>query len=572
MRARAILRSRRARVAALGVLAGAGLGCREADDGAGAHEPFEAHDPELYDAAPVTVAVPLRRLTRAELHHTVHDLLGDALPADLDVRELLPPDDEHGGFASNSTVPLTELAVEQIERAAETLARAAADRRARLHACLDEPAPPAECLHAWVDGLAPRAFRRPPTAEELTLLHELATSEPSPSGVDEDPVDAAIVRTLSAILQAPDFLYRAEIGGPTDDPTVLRLTDHEIATRLSYLVWSSLPDAALTAEAAAGRLHDPAVRAAQLDRMLDDPRARRGLAEFHVQWLELRELPTLEKDRNLFPTFDPALLPLLQAELETFVDFALRHDDGRFATLLTSRTTFVPLALALWYGDDATPATLPTARTPVLPEGFAAVALHPERRAGILTLLPVMATHAKAGTSDPVGRGALVRRRLLCDPPAPPPPDVPMPPSAPAPGSSQRDQLRRHAEDPACAGCHALIDPVGLLLEPYDAMGSFRTADVVGNPIDARGELPRSDVSGELTGPVALAEALAGSEQARRCYATEWLRHALGRPETADDAATLTALHDRFLASDGHVPTLLHALVTSDAFVHRRLP
>lgn len=147
-----------------------------------------------------------------------------------------------------------------------------------------------------------------------------------------------------------------------------------------------------------------------------------------------------------------------------------------------------------------------------------------------------------------------------------------MPPSAPTPGSSQRDQLRRHAEDPACASCHALTDPIGLLFEPYDAMGSFRTEDVAGNPIDARGEVPRSDVAGPLDGPVALAEALVRSEQARRCYATQWLRHALGRPETTDDAATLAALQERFLASDGHVPTLLHALVTSDAFVHRRLP
>lgn len=574
MRARADLHLRRARVAALGglLLASAGLGCADADDGAGAYEPFETPGAALSEADPVTVAVPLRRLTRAELHHTLHDLLGPALPAELDVRELLPPDDAHGGFASNSTVPLTELSVEQIERAAETVARAAATRRGELHACLDEPAPTTECLHAWVDALAPRALRRPVPAEALALLHELATPEPTPAGVDEDPVDAAIVRTLAAILQSPDFLYRVELGEPTDDPAVLRLTDHEIATRLSYLVWSSLPDEALAAEAEAGHLHDPAARGAQLERMLADPRARRGLAEFHAQWLELAELPALEKDRNAFPTFDPALLPLLRAELETFVDFAIRRDDGRFVTLLTSRTTFVPLALALWYGDDATPATLPTARTPVLPAGFGPVDLHPEHRAGILTLLPVMATHAKAGTSDPVGRGALVRRRLLCDPPAPPPPDVPMAPSTPAPGSSQRDQLARHAQDPACSGCHALIDPIGLLLEPYDAMGSFRTVDAAGNPIDARGELPRSDVSGELSGPVALAEALADSEQARRCYATQWLRYALGRPETADDDATLATLHDRFLAAEGHVPTLLHALVTSDAFVHRRLP
>lgn len=572
MRAHAELRPRRAHVGAMAWLWLVCLACAGPDDAAGPHEPFEVLDPTLAGPPPLAVAVPLRRLTRDELHHTVHDLLGEALPADLDVRELLPPDDEHGGFASNSTVPPTELAVAQLERAAETIARAAALRRAHLHPCLEDPAPTDECLQGWVDALAPRAFRRPLTADEREPLHDLARPEAPPAGVDVDPTDAAIVRTLSAILQAPDVLYRVEIGEPTHDPAVRRLTHHEVATRLSYLVWSSLPDDALLADAAAGRLHDPAVRAAQLDRLLADPRARRGLLAFHAQWLELRDLPVLDKDRNAFPTFDPALAPLLQQELEAFVDFAILHDDGRFATLLSARTTFVPPALALWYGDDATPTTLPTDHGPALPEGFTPMALHPERRAGILTLLPVMATHAHAGRSDPVGRGAFVRRRLLCDPPLVAPPDLPMPPAAPTPGHSQRDQLQRHAEDPACAACHALIDPVGLLFEPYDAMGSFRTEDVAGNPIDARGAVPQSDVEGELPHAVALAEALAQSDQARRCYATQWLRHALGRPEGPDDAALLATLHDRFLAADAHVPTLLHALVSSDAFIHRRSP
>jgi hypothetical protein len=571
MRALAPRCSRCARLGAV-ALVGLALACGGDGDAAAPHDPFEALDLPLQGSEPIAVAVPLRRLTRNQLHHTVHDLLGEALTPTLDVRELLPPDDEHGGFASNSTVPLTALAVEQIERAAEVVAAAATARRAHLHPCLDDPGPPVECLEAWVDALAPRAFRRPLAAGELELLHALVQPEPSPARADEDPTDAAIRRTLSAILQSPDFLYRSEAGEPTDDPEVLRLTPHELAARLSYLLWSSLPDEPLLADAAAGRLHDPAVRVRQLERMLADPRARRGLADFHAQWLELDELPTLEKDRNVFPTYDPDLRPLLQQELETFVDFAIRHDDGRFATLLTSRTTFVPLALTPWYGDGATPTTLPAARTPMLPEGFGAVALDPERRAGVLTLLPVMVTHAKAGRSDPVGRGALVRRRLLCDTLAAAPPEIPMPPSAPTPGTSQRDQLQRHAEDPACAACHALTDPVGLLFESYDAMGSFRSEDPAGNPIDASGAVPGSDVEGALDGPVALAQALAESEQARACYATQWLRHALGRPEGPDDATTLATLQARFLAADGHVPTLLRALVTSDAFIHRRAP
>lgn len=532
---------------------------------------FEGRPLPLRGGEPLALAVPLRRLTREQLHNTLQDLLGESPPAGFDVRELWPPDDVDGGFASNATVPVTELAVEQLERAAERVAAAAVRRRAHLHACLEPADPTAACLAQWIEELAPRALRRPLSPAELESWRALAQPEPSPAGVDEDPVDAAIFRTLSALLQSPDFLYRVEAGEPTDDPEVRRLTAHEIAARLSYLVWSSLPDASLTADADSGRLYDPAARAAQLERMLADPRAVRGLMGFHRQWLELGALDSLDKDRNVFPTFDPALRPLLAAELQAFVEFVILRGDARFATLMSARTTFVPPALAAWYGDDASPTTVPQGQLPGLPEGFVPVALDEQRRAGVLTLVPVMATHAKAGRSDPVGRGALVRRRWLCETLAAAPPDVVMPPVAPTPGSSQRDQLEQHAEDPACAACHARMDPGGLALESYDAMGSSRTHDLAGNPIDARGALPGSDIEGALEGPVALALALAHSEQAQRCYATQWLRYALGRPEGPDDAALLLAVQDRFLAADGHVPTLLRALVVADAFIQRRV-
>ncbi|MCX4242299.1 DUF1592 domain-containing protein [Paraliomyxa miuraensis] len=544
------------------------------DDLPDADAPPSRHDPPLLAAPPQTLAAPLRRLTRNQLHHTVHDLLGDALPPTLDVRELLPPDDEHGGFASNATVPTTTLAAQQLERAAETIADAAVARREHLHPCLGQLDPEPACLHEWIDALAPRAWRRPLSPEDVATLHALVEPTPVPAEVDDDPTDAALRRTLSALLQAPDFLYRIERGEPTEDPAVLRLTDHELAARLSYLVWSSLPDEALWAEAAAGRLRDPLGRGRQLDRMLADPRAARGLLDFHRQWLELDDLPVLDKDRNVFPTFDPALRPLLQREFEAFVEATLLRGDGRLPTLLLHRTTFVPPALALWYGDDAGPTAVPPERLPhQLPADWSPVALEPTRRAGVLTLLPVLATHAKAERSDPVARGTLVRRRLLCDALAAAPPQVPMPPpSDPAPGRSQRDQLEQHAEDPACAACHALIDPVGLAFEPYDAMGAFRFEDLAGNPIDATAWVEDSDLQGTLDGPVALAEALAGSEQVHRCYATQWFRYALGRPETPDDAPTLEVVQARFVEADGHFPTLLRALVRSEAFGHRRVP
>ncbi len=536
--------------------------------------PTVGDDPEGIDVGlrgpdPVAVVVPLRRLTRTQLHHTLHDLLGDALPPSLDVRSMLPPDDEHGGFSSNSTVVPSELTVAQIERAMEEVVAGIPSRRGRLDPCLDTAEPTPQCMNRWVDDLAPRAWRRPLPVEELEALHALARIDTLPAGVEQDAVDAAIERVLLALLLSPDFLYRLERGEPTTDPTVVALTSHEIAARLSYLLWSSMPDDALRIDADEGRLADPVVRLEHFERMFEDPRARDGLVDFHVQWLELSSLDSLDKDRNLFPTWSEALRPLMRQETSTFVDYVLRHDDGRLATLLSSRMTFVSPALLPWYGDEVAEVEPPSSLW--RPEGTVAVELSSEQRSGILSRIAPLAVHAHASRSDPVGRGALVRRRLLCETLATAPADVPMGTLEPAQGSSQREQLERHAHDPACAVCHARIDPVGLALESYDAMGMFREEDAAGNPVDARGAVPDSDIHGPVDGPVALQRALAQSEQVLRCHARQWLRHALGRAETPEDDALVERLTERFVASDGHVPTLLRTLVGSEAFTMRRI-
>ncbi len=535
--------------------------------GAGPGEPSISIDILDDPATEAAVMVPMRRLGRDQYHHTVHDLLGDALPGDVDVRARLPHDDEHGGFVANATVPMTELAVQQLQDAAQIIADAVVPRRDRLHPCLGEPSPGGACLQAWIDQLGPRAFRRPLSAAEREALHALVEPTAVPATVEQDSVEAAVERALLALLQSPDFLYRIDRGDPSDDLDAVPLTDFEIASRLSYLLWGTMPDDALWEQASDGLLRDPEVRDRAAVRMLADPRAREGLAAFHRQWLELDGLSSLRKDRNRFPTFDEALGPLLQQEFETFIELTLLSGPGTLTALLTSRVTAVPAALAPWYGDDAVPTEVAGAQ---VPEGFDTVALHPARRSGVLTLVPTMAAHAKAGRSDPVGRGAVVRRRLLCDTLAAAPPDVPTATPQPMPQASQRDQLQQHSTDPACAGCHALTDPVGLMFETYDAMGVFRVEDFAGNPVDARGAVPGSDITGELDDAVELAAALATSAQVRRCYATQWLRHALGRPDGAADADLDARMQQALATTDGHVPSMLRALVSSDAFAWRR--
>jgi len=525
------------------------------------------HEPETSDVA---VSVSMRRLTRAQYLHTVHDLLGAALSPDLDLRGMLPRDDEVGGFASNAIAPVTEPVVEHYERAAEAIALAVVPRRAELHPCLSETSIAASCIEEVFDALAARAFRRPLSRSERDALDVVIFAEEAGPIEGEDPMTTALRRGITVLLQSPDFIYRIERGEHGD---LGRLSPYEVATRLSYLVWASMPDDALWSDASAGRLHDPLVRAEHIERMLADPRAREGLTVMHAEWLEIGPLDSLVKDRNLFPTFSEGLGPLLREEFASVVDFVVRHDDGRLSTLLSTRTSFVSPALSPWYGADATvDPSIDLDAMPGLPEGFVPVALDPSHRAGVLTLLPVLAAHAKAGRSDPVGRGVLIRQRLLCQTLAAPPPDIPVPPSAPEPGAPLRDQLEQHREDPSCATCHDLIDPPGFTLEHYDAMGSFRERDAAGNVIDARGEILASDIEGSIEGGVALAEALAESAQVQRCYATQWFRYAFGRLERAEDAVVLDPMRERFVDSDGHIPTLLRALVVSDAFVMRREP
>lgn len=492
------------------------------------------------DAPPAAVVAPLRRLTRLQYERSVRDILGAALPDDFEVADGLPSDDRSGGFSGN-TVVVTDLVLEQYETTA-----------ARIAEAID----PAALGDDPVDTLGPLLLRRPLAEDERAELLELAQNG-----------TPTVVR---ALLSSPSFLYRAETGTPLpDDPERIALDGWSIATRLSYLVWATTPDDILLAAADDGSLRDPDVRAAQLERMLADPRAREGLGAMHRQWLELEPLESVVRDRNLYPAFSEAIGTFLLEELTGFVDAVLRHGDGRLSTLLTSRTTFGGVGVRYWYDEDAEVQL--DDPPPGFPDADDVLSLDPQHRAGILTLLPVLVAHAKADRSDPVARGAMIRERVLCGTLAAPPPDIPVPPSSPEPGASLREQLAQHRNDPSCAACHELMDPIGFAFESFDAMGRRRELDEAGNAIDDRGDVLGTDVAGSYDGPVALAEALASSDDVHRCYATQWFRYAFGRLETPDDAEVLEALRADFVEGGGHVPSLLEALVTSDAFVHRRL-
>lgn len=503
---------------------------------------------------------PLRRLSAAQYENTVRAVFGVALPEAVHIVDGLPLDDSSGWFLGNAA-PLGEAAVVQYQVTAERIAQAVVVHRGALAACLDDAAITDVCVRAVAEDLAARAWRRPISVPEADALV---------TAFGEGSVEEGLLRLVTLVLQSPDFLYRVERGEPDllggDD---VRLTGHEIAARLSYLLWGGPPDAALTADAEAGRLHDPGYRAKVVARLLDDPRAAAGLAAMHRAWLGVGHLSTLVKDRNLFPTFSDRLGAELDDELAGFVDHVLRGRDGTLSSLLTANVTVAKTAVTSWYGDDV----VEVVSTPegTLPEGASLLVLDPTRRAGVLTLMSTMAAHAKTDRSDPVRRGSIVRTRLLCEPLAAPPPDVPVLPEQVAADATLRERLAAHTDDPSCAGCHRLIDPLGFAFEAYDAMGQFRVEDGQGATIDSTGEIVGTDVAGPVAGPVALAAALADSDQVARCYVGQWLRWALGRELEEDDEELLAALEIGFVDNGGHVPTLLAELVASEAFVRRSI-
>ncbi|WP_437900119.1 DUF1592 domain-containing protein [Sorangium sp. So ce124] len=524
--------------------------------GGGAAGGAEGEAPRCAEIRPG--ASPLRRMTRFEYNNTVRDLLGDdSAPADAFVVE-----EEALGFNNQAAaLGVTQLLAEQLMKASEAIAaRAAKDLGKLLPGCDPVVQGPDVCAAELIERLGKRAFRRPLAPAESERLARLFAS-----GNDEHGFSTGVELVIQAMLQSPHFLYRVEHGMP--DPAgegVVALSDHEIASRLSYLLWSSMPDDALFAAADAGELSTAEQIAAQARRMLEDPRARAAVANFHAQWLQLSNIDTLTKDPAVYPGFHAGLPALLRAETEAFLDHVVFEDDaGDVATLLTAPYSLMNAELRAFYGLGA-------AGGAEAPGELSVVPLDPAQRAGFLTQASVLAVLAKPDQSSPVHRGKFVRERLLCRTLPPPPPDVDIQPPPVRDGIPTRRQFERHAEDPACAGCHRLMDPIGFGFERYDGIGLYREVDQ-GVPVDASGEIVGSrDIDGPFDGAVELAHRLAESDEVRQCVATQWFRFGYGRAEQAEDECSMRQIQAAFAESGYNIKALLVALTQTDAFRYRR--
>ncbi|MBK8237388.1 MAG: DUF1592 domain-containing protein [Deltaproteobacteria bacterium] len=443
------------------------------------------------------------------------------------------------------------LAVDWIELEAPGGPGGATDVRAKLLTCEPVAGSEATCAREILAAFAPRAWRRPLAPGELDELVALTQS-----ALDEgDGFEDALRHALKAVLLSPYFVFRVEIDPDPESTTPHPVDDYELASRLSYFLWSSMPDDELFAVAEAGTLGDPEVMAEQVVRMIDDERAEALMANFAGQWLYIRAVqPDIVKDALLFPDYDPELNVAMRTEMELFFrSFVTERRSLR--ELLTAEESFVDARLAGLYGVPAPAGT-----------GFSPVSLAGANRRGILTMAGLMTVLSHPQTSSPVKRGKWVLEQLLCAPPPPPPPNVSPVPAEPLPDASVREQLEEHRKNPSCAGCHNLIDPLGLGLEHYDPIGAYRTSDG-GKPVDASGNLPDGTTFQDGLEMVTL---LSTRDDFTRCTVQHAATYALGRGMGDADAPYIDEILANAEEGGFALEDLALAIATSDIFRMRQ--
>ena len=410
------------------------------------------------------------------------------------------------------------------------------------------------CAREILSVLARRAYRRPISDADMPDL--LA---PFDAGRSEGGFEAGIQMALQRVLVSPEFLFRVERDPTGVAPdTAYPVSDIQLASRLSFFLWSSIPDDQLRNLAEQGKLNNPVVLEQQVRRMLADPRSRALVANFAGQWLYLRNMQTVMPDKKEFPEFDENLREALVRETELFFESMLREDRGVFE-LLDAPYTFLNERLGRHYG-------IPN----IYGSHFRRVNLDDERRRGLLGQGSILTVTSYANRTSPTLRGKFVLENILGAPPPPPPANVPSLKDRNESGKmlSVRKQLEEHRRNPVCAACHALMDPLGFALENFDALGKWRTVSGVTNvPIDASGVLPDGT---QFNGPAELRQILLSRrEEFVGVVAEKLLTYALGRGlEYYDQPAVRKIIMEA--APDYHWSSMILGIVKSPPFQMRR--
>jgi hypothetical protein len=405
------------------------------------------------------------------------------------------------------------------------------------------------CARRIAETLARHAFRRPVTSDEIdSLMPHFDTGRAA-------GFDAGIEQVVAAILVSPEFLFRAIKTPASAKGTVFPLSDLELASRLSFFLWSQGPDEALLTIAAAGRLRTPEVLQAEALRMLKDPRASSLVRNFALKSMDLDNLREAQPDPNLFPTFNDQLRKDLAVEVESFIRSVLL-EDRNVSDLLTADHTFLNERLARHYGIGS-----------VLGPQFRRVTLNNPQRWGLLGKGAVLLKTSYGDRTSPVLRGAWIMDKLMGTPPTPPPPDVDTDLSQPkdAAPKTLRARLESHRSKPGCNQCHGVIDPIGLAMENYDAIGRWRDMDLEAKaPIDAKTVLPDGR---PVDGPAELRDALFGGRDLFvRAFTEKLMMYAVGRELEYFDMPQVRTVVRRAATRDYRLSAIVSGIVASDAF------
>ncbi|MDX2054821.1 MAG: DUF1592 domain-containing protein [Polyangiaceae bacterium] len=482
-----------------------------------------------------------RRLTNVEFLNTIQDLLHPQAPPSAS----LTPDTLTRGFdnLSGSLLVPPSTAFAYAEFAAEQA------KSFQVPACA-APAAEADCAQSFIASFGKLAFRRPLTAEQSAQYLALYTDQKGRS--DHAGGIRQVVQTM---LQSPYFLYRYENGTEGAQRT---LTQHEIASQLSYFLTATMPDSDLFQAADNGQLSSVEQITAQAQRLLGSEKAKPAIRRFVLGFSELLAFDRVVKDNATYPEFTAKLSGAMLEETSRFIDEVLWQGDGTYSTLFSAPYSFINSDLAPFYGV-ADPGQGGT---------FVKTNLPGTERLGLLTQASVLASHAKPGESSPIHRGKFVRVALLCQNLPAPPAVVPkLPP--PSPNLTTRERITQHSADPACSGCHQLIDPIGFGLENYDGIGKFRTVES-GMPVNAAGAFTStSDLNGAFVGGTELAAKLAASREAQQCLAQRAYGWAFGRSVLDQELPKLAELLGPLSQSGLNIKEVMLAITRADNFRFR---
>jgi len=499
----------------------------------------------------VSTTSQLPRLTRVEYDNTARDLLG----IDVQPSQLLSPD---------TTGAVDQRAWDGFQAAADSLSAqvmANATAKAKVIPCTADTA---ACATQFITTFGQKAFRRPLTSAETTRFMGFYTNKATLTATGT--LDQAFQLILKAFLLSPSFVTKAELSETAPDAMGnFPLSSWEMASRLSYTLWGTMPDPDLMTAATNNQLTTQAQILAQAERMIKDPRARTRVAEFHNTYALIAEgtrWTEVSHDAAKFPAFKPAMVPMLAEEAKRFFDYVTFDPagGGTFKDLMTKPVAFVNKDLAPLYGLSA--ASYGT--------DYAVANLDPAQRAGVFTHAGFLAAYSSYDRSSPILRGAFLEKQVLCRPIGSPPPEAATTP-LPTAGNTNRERVTAQTSPAACTGCHApVVNPPGFALEAYDSVGQWQTTEKgTSYPIDTTADVAIGANTVHVTGPVDLMNKIAASPEGQSCYAQRWVEFAFERNMTSQDLCTVQMLQGKLAQSGYTILSLVTDLTQSQSFRYR---